>query len=99
MGNISYIVLEEELFTFFLNCGEIENVGLSRDPIFFSARLPVYNEQEQRSYAKVYRLKGRLEFKRAQNAIQRAFDSEWKETKQKVKISLRLLLCDGQSLR
>lgn len=55
--------------------------------------------QEQRSYAKVYRLKGRLEFKRAQNAIQRAFDSEWKETKQKVKISLRLLLCDGQSLR
>jgi RNA recognition motif-containing protein len=41
MGNISYIVLEEELFTFFLNCGEIENVRLSRDPIFFSARLPV----------------------------------------------------------
>ncbi len=43
--------------------------------------------QEQRSYAKVYRLKGRLEFKRAQNAIKRAFDSEWKKRSKKLKLA------------
>jgi nucleolar protein 12 len=35
IGNIPFIVSEEELRSFFVNCGEIENVRLVRDPKTF----------------------------------------------------------------
>ena len=35
IGNIPFIVSEEELRTFFVACGEIENVRLVRDPKTF----------------------------------------------------------------
>lgn len=86
IGNIPFVVSEEELRAFFVSCGEIENVRLVRDPKTHLGKgigYVMYKTKEGMQAA--IKEKDGQKFKGRELRVKRAVDPKRREKKQKRK--------------
>ena len=86
IGNLPYVVSEEELREFFADCGEIENVRLIREPKTFVGKgigYVMYKTKE--AMAEALKKKEGAKFKGRPLRVKRAVDPKRREKKQKRK--------------
>lgn len=86
IGNLPFIVSEEELRSFFVGCGEIENVRVVRDPkTFLGKGIGYVMFKAKESMQKAIAEKDGQKFKGRELRVKRAVDPKRREKKQKKK--------------
>ena len=86
IGNIPFIVSEEELREFFASCGEIENVRLVRDPkTFLGKGIGYVMFKTKEAMQKCIAEKDGSKFKNRELRVKRAVDPKRREKKQRKK--------------
>ena len=86
IGNIPFIVSEEELREFFATCGDIENVRLVRDPkTFLGKGIGYVMFKTKEAMQKCIAEKDGAKFKGRELRVKRAVDPKRREKKQRKK--------------